>query len=224
MSIQNHLIRVPLAAMHPTQISVGEAEVALKRAEWAAMKRKQREKMLADHWFPAVHGPGKRYYIVDHHHLGLALLREKVEVAFVMVLDDLSELAPDAFWRLMEFHRWAHPYDQAGRRRAYGDIPSHVGKLRDDPYRSLAGFVRAHGGYAKDASPFSEFIWADFFRPLIAPKSLKPTAAGTLPQETVQQAVALARGPGARHLPGWTGVSLANALNVSPAADTKARG
>jgi hypothetical protein len=223
MSIQNHLIRVPLAELHPTQISVGEAEVSLKRIEWAAMKRKQRDRMLADHWFPAVHGPGKRYYIVDHHHLGLALLREKVESAFVMVLDDLSEVATDAFWRLMEFHRWAHPYDGAGKRRNYDDIPSRIERLRDDPYRSLAGFVRSNGGYAKDASPFSEFIWADFFRPLIAKKALKLEPNGKLPAETVQQAVALARGPGARHLPGWTGVALPSTPNVSPVADTKAR-
>src|SRR5436305_4773273 len=30
----------------------------------------------------------------------------------------------------------------------------------DDPYRSLAGEVRRAGGYAKEATPFSEFLWA----------------------------------------------------------------
>ena len=40
-----------------------------------------------------------------------------------------------------------------------------VEDMNDDPYRSLAGALRRRGGFAKDATPFSEFVWADFFRP-----------------------------------------------------------
>ena len=36
--------------------------------------------------------------------------------------------------------------------------------LVDDPFRSLAGELRRVGGYAKDTTPFSEFLWADFLR------------------------------------------------------------
>jgi hypothetical protein len=206
MSAQQHMSQVALAALHPTQITVGKAEVAAKRAQWATLKRKEREHTLATHWFPAVRGPGGRHFIVDHHHLGLALKQEAVESVWVMVLDDLSEIDGEQFWRLMEFHRWAHPYDETGRRRAYGAIPASVANLRDDPYRSLAGFVRKAGGYAKDAAPFAEFLWADFFRPQIAHKALRKTKAEPLPSEAVQHALSLARSPAARHLPGWTGV------------------
>ena len=36
--------------------------------------------------------------------------------------------------------------------------------LVDDPFRSLAGELRRAGGFAKDTTPFSEFLWADFLR------------------------------------------------------------
>jgi len=36
--------------------------------------------------------------------------------------------------------------------------------LADDPYRSVAGELRRQGGFAKDTTPFSEFLWADFLR------------------------------------------------------------
>src|SRR3974377_1798791 len=34
----------------------------------------------------------------------------------------------------------------------------------DDPFRSLAGELRRAGGFAKDTTPFSEFLWPDFLR------------------------------------------------------------
>ena len=118
-----------------------------------------------------------------------------------MLLDDLSVVEGEHFWRAMEFHRWAHPYDERGRRRDYDAIPSRISKLRDDPYRSLAGLVRDAGGYAKDAEPFAEFLWADFFRSHIARKKLR-AAPGS-------QALALAHHLGARYLPGWVGATTA---------------
>ena len=39
-----------------------------------------------------------------------------------------------------------------------------VAELIDDPFRSLAGELRRAGGFAKDTTPFSEFLWADFLR------------------------------------------------------------
>jgi hypothetical protein len=39
-----------------------------------------------------------------------------------------------------------------------------VADLMYDPYRSLAGALRRTGGFAKDTTPYSEFLWADFLR------------------------------------------------------------
>ena len=61
MRAQSHLERATLADLRPTQMTVGTAEVVVKRAQWAALKRKARSKLLAEHWFPAVKG-------ADGHH------------------------------------------------------------------------------------------------------------------------------------------------------------
>jgi hypothetical protein len=98
----HHFVDATILALRPTQMTAGFAEVALKRREWAALSKKNRKELLASHWFPGVLGPRGHNYIVDHHHLGLALHEEGVTRVKLMVLDDLSYLAPTIFWRVME--------------------------------------------------------------------------------------------------------------------------
>jgi hypothetical protein len=183
-------------------MTVGRAEVAMKRREWDALGKKAREVELAQHWFPSVVGPKGRYYIVDHHHLGLALQEEGVQECSLIVLQDYSSLDTKRFWRVMEFHDWAHPYDAKGRRWDFEAIPKRLSDLQDDPYRSLAGFVRLAGGYAKDTTPYSEFLWADLFRLKISQKLMQRSRAAA-----IKKAVKLARSEQASYLPGWTGVA-----------------
>jgi hypothetical protein len=179
------LVRAKLAQLRPTQFSVGYTEVERKAAEWKKLKKKQRPQVLESHVFPAVLGPDEAYYIVDHHHLGIALIEEGLKEVWVTRLDDMSWLEPAVFWHTMEFRSWAYPYDHRGRRRDYADMPRKLTRMQNDPYRSLAGLVREGGGYAKDLEPFSEFLWADFFRQ--------------------RMGVKLARSSDARYLPGWIG-------------------
>jgi hypothetical protein len=196
----HHLVEVEIESLRPTQITVGRAEVELKRGEWRRQHGKDKERVLAQHWFPSVLGPKGKYYIVDHHHLGLALHEEGISSGWAMVLRDFSMLDLERFWRVMEFHQWAHPYDETGGRRGYGAIPKRVTGLRDDPYRSLAGFVRNAGGFAKDATPYAEFLWADYFRLQVDVRLIKRA-----PKQAQREALALARDRAARYLPGWTG-------------------
>ena len=207
MPAQQQLVQVPVSVVRPTQMTVGAAEVALKRSQWAQLKSKSRDKLLLSHWFPAVKGPKGDFYIVDHHHLGQALVHEEVKSVWVMQLADYSTLELDMFWRLMEFHHWAHPYNEKGERREFSAIPKSLTGLKDDPYRSLAGEVRKAGGYAKDAAPYAEFLWADFFRPLFRKSDLASKGGQGLPESLVVEAVALARNPKAQFLPGWSGVT-----------------
>ena len=204
MSAREHpqLVDVDLRKLRPTQITAGFAEIAQKRAAWASLARKARRSLLESHWFPAVLGPRERYHIVDHHHLGVALLQEGVEQVSVMVLADFSYLAPAIFWRVMEQHNWAHPFDQTGQRRDFDAIPSRISQLVDDPYRSLAGFLRTAGGYAKDTSAFAEFLWADYPRQHIALEQVRKSM-----DIAVREGLGLAKSPLARYLPGWSGVT-----------------
>ena len=194
------LIQTELEQLRPTQITAGFAEVARKRKEWSALSKKARQQLLASHVFPAVRGVDGLFFIVDHHHLGLALLEEGVETVGVTTLEDLSYIDPSLFWRVMEQRSWAHPYDHTGKRRGYDKVPRRIKDLVDDPYRSLAGLLREAGGYAKDTSPFAEFMWADYLRPKISPARIRTSLTAA-----VQEALPLAKSPLARYLPGWTG-------------------
>jgi hypothetical protein len=201
----HHLIRARLSELRPTQITVGFLEVSIKQKEWTRLVPKKRLAALENHLFPCVIGPKGQHYVVDHHHLGVALLAEAVREVWLTILDDLSWLSAQTFWRTMEVRGWAHPYDATGRRRDYNDIPTQLQQLEDDPYRSLAGLVRVAGGYAKDSAPYTEFLWADYFRPHVA-----RTLIVNANSKAVKRALELARLPEARYLPGWTGVSTAN--------------
>jgi len=192
--------KVRLSRLRPTQISVGFAEVEIKARQWSKLGKKRLAAELAAHLFPSVIGPGGEHYIIDHHHLGIALMEQDIDQVYVAVLDDLSWLEPAVFWRTMEFKAWSHPYDARGRRRDYAEIPKSLRKMQNDPYRALSGLVRNAGGFAKDQAPFVEFLWADFFRPRVA--------AGLIakdPGRATRQGVRLARSAEARYLPGWSG-------------------
>jgi hypothetical protein len=93
-----------------------------------------------------------------------------------------------------------HPFDDAGRRRHYRDIPKSVTGLVDDPFRSLAGELRRAGGFAKDTTPFSEFLWADFLRRRMKAKAVKADF-----DHAIEKALQLAKSAEAGYLPGWCG-------------------
>jgi Uncharacterized protein conserved in bacteria len=198
--LHHPLLSVAPAKLRPTQLTVGKAEVASKRAEWEKLGRKKRKELIEAHWFPGVLGPKQRVYIVDHHHLGLALMEEGVKSVPVMIQRDFSWLEPAVFWRTMEFNRWAHPYDQHGNRNDYEAIPASLVDMVDDPYRTLAARVRVAGGCAKDATPYAEFLWADFYR-----RHLK-LPGGKISAKVLQQALLFAHSHDTAYLPGWSGM------------------
>ena len=126
---------------------------------------KKGSEFLGKHMIPAIFGPKLRHYVVDHHHLARALHHEGVVTLAVSVMADLSKLDPDAFWTVMDHRNGFIPFDAEGRCRPYGEHPEvRERSAQDDPFRTLAGELRRAGGFAKDTTPFSEFLWADFLR------------------------------------------------------------
>jgi hypothetical protein len=197
--VRHPLLSIAPAKLRPTQLTVGKAEVASKREGWERLGKKKREELLGSHCFPGVLGPKHRVYIVDHHHLGLALLEEGVKSVPVMIQRDFSWLEPAVFWHTMEFNRWAHPYDQHGNRTDYDAIPLSLSDMADDPYRTLAARIRTAGGFAKDAIPYAEFLWADYYR-----RHLK-LPGDRISAKVMQQALLLAHSHDTAYLPGWSG-------------------
>jgi hypothetical protein len=194
------LTTVEIADLRPTQITVGMREVSVKRKRWREIGGKKGGKFLGKHMIPVILGPKKRHYVIDHHHLALALHDEGVKVVAVTVIANLSRLGPDEFWTVMDNRRWMYPFDAGGERRHYEDIPKRVTDLVDDPFRSLSGELRRAGGFAKDTTPFSEFLWADFLRRRMKRKLVERDF-----DHAVEQALQLAKGPDAGYLPGWCG-------------------
>jgi len=149
---------------------------------------------------PVILGPKDRHYIIDHHHLSRALLEEGVKEVLVTVVAKLRRLEKDEFWTFIDNRGWLHPFDEHGRRRDSEALPKAVGDLIDDPFRSLAGELRRVGGFAKDTTPFSEFLWADFLRRRLKRKLVEDNF-----DEALEQAMQLAKAQQADHLPGWCG-------------------
>jgi hypothetical protein len=196
------LVTVAITDLRPTQITVGMREVAAKRKHWREKAEKKGGKFLGKHMIPVILGSKKRNYVIDHHHLALALHEEGVKEVAVTVIANLSMLEPESFWFVMDSRNWTHPFDDMGRRRNYKDLPKSVTGLIDDPFRSLAGELRRTGGYAKDETPFSEFIWADFLRRRVKRKLVERDF-----DRALEKALQLAKSMDANYLPGWCGPS-----------------
>ena len=193
------LIPVAIADLRPTQITVGLREVQRKRDKWKNLGG-DGGRFLGQQMIPVVLGPKQRSYVIDHHHLARALHEAGQQSVLTTVVADLHRLERDAFWVFLDNRGWLHPFDAAGVRQPYAAIPKRIEDLIDDPFRSLAGAVRENGGYAKDTTPFSEFIWADYFR-----RRIKRSALDKDFDDCLKRALAYARDHTASFMPGWCG-------------------
>ena len=191
---------VPILSLRPTQMTVGMREVKEKRKRWREQNKGKQADLLVRHMIPVVHGPDERYYVIDHHHLARALHDEGIKDVLVAVVGDLRMVERDAFWGVMDNKRWVYPYDAKGERRHFRDLPKSIPDLKDDPFRSLAGELRRKGGFAKDTTPFSEFLWADFLRRKLSRKAVDGNF-----DKALEKGLAFARSKDAIYLPGWCG-------------------
>jgi hypothetical protein len=198
--IESELKEVPLEELRPTQITVGFKEVDAKRKSWSKLHAKDRKKAMDEEFFPAVRGPGKKYFVLDRHHAALALSHEKAECVQVGLVRDLSALSPGDFWVFLDHYSWMHCYDARGKRRALDQVPKRFEDMQDDPYRSLAGDLRDQGGYSKVDVPFLEFLWANHLRQKVPRRLLIGD-----PKEALSKALKLAASRKSSFLPGWCG-------------------
>lgn len=195
-------ILVPLDLFRPTQMAVGMRAVAAKREKIESRSDKPRKMMryLENRPIPAVLGPNNAIYIIDHHHLSLALWQSDIQDAFVDIIDDLSHVSPSRFWNRMAADGRIHPFNSSGQSVQAAQLPTHLRELASDPYRDLAWSVREAGGFAKTTTPYSEFRWAAYFRRHIAPSTVRRDF-----DLAHDQAMWLARSRSAARLPGFKG-------------------
>lgn len=198
--VDDGLIMVSLEALRPTQMSVGMRAVTYKRRKFERRIKKAKglENALRRRPIPAVRGPRGELFIVDHHHLGLALWQAEIESAYVRVIGDFSRLRMPHFWQRMQSNGWLHPFDEEGHPVAPHSLPPWLHAMRHDPFRDLAWEVREAGGFEKSHTPFAEFLWAHYFRARISLSAIRED-----PSAVLNEAMKLARTRAAADLPGW---------------------
>ena len=187
-----------IRSLHPTQMTVGIKGMKDKRDELKEMGPDKLEKYEKNHPEPTVIGPGGDLYIIDHHHLALALQEAGNDSTYCHIEANFSHLSQNEFWANMEEKKWVYPYDNGQGPFPFSQLPSSVEQLRDDPYRSLAGAVRDAGDFDKTDAPFAEFLWADFFRSRINSKDVEEHF-----KDAVKSAGKLAHSDEANKLPGF---------------------
>lgn len=181
-------------------MAVGMRAVEAKRqkVEKHINRRRKMRRFLEKRPIPVIQGPDDEYYLIDHHHLCLALWHNEVDEVFIRIVSDLSDMSKREFLRSMTAFGWMHAFDVQGQKICPTRLPPSIDKLRSDPYRDLAWSVRRAGGLRKTEIPFIEFAWANYFR-LNIPEQLVRTDF----KKAHGAAMKLARSQVARKLPGF---------------------
>jgi hypothetical protein len=215
--------RQKILDLKPTQFAVGMLEVDEKIEVVRTYNKKQLRAFIDEHSVPVVLGPDKNLYVVDHHHFLVVCYHLGLKKVRINVIKNLSKrnLTYSQFWKWMFKSRRAYPFCQFGegpRKALY--LPKDIRGLADDPYRSIAWFVRQAGAFENSDRNFAEFKWANFFRTL---KLLDRTGPSGLPKALVK-AVALAQSPAAKSLPGFGKLNLDEKSKAEKKARTSGRG
>ncbi|MBS1963955.1 MAG: hypothetical protein JST04_17215 [Bdellovibrionales bacterium] len=188
-------------AVRPTQVAVGARAVEQKRQDFEDMSKDELKKALKRDPVPVIAAPDGNFYMIDHHHQTLAAYEVGREDVYFVLEGDHSKMSDmDQFWKLMKAKKWVREFDEMGKPIVIPDgLPKSILKMKDDPFRSLAWYVRKNGGYRKTSVEFAEFVWADFFRTRI---DLGKGDKGF--KKAVKEATDLAHTDAAKNLPGWS--------------------
>ncbi len=192
------LIKVSIEDLRPTQKCIGLLEVESKAAKIKNLSHIERAQFLAENPVPVVLGYRNHFYVIDHHHMARAMLLAGHHHVLVKVVEDLSHQDEIHFWKSLHQQGYIYLKNSKDEDISPEDLPKKISEMKDDPYRSLAGFVRKAGGYTKNPTPFSEFKWAEFFRHRLSFDNTKKGLEKVLPE-----AIQLAESPEAKKLPGF---------------------
>jgi len=219
--------------IRPTQFAVGMQEVKCKTKRFEDMSKSDLAKYLEKNPLPTIIGPDERFYVTDHHHLARSLFDADIDkdqkVIYCQITFNWRHFdKDDDFWEQMMLMQKVWLYDERGMQPMAPEyLPSNVGEMLDDPFRSLSWMVRNRGGYEKTDGDFSEFLWGNFFRdniPIPPPPrksvqannatswdwcTVRPYSDTCLPkqntwlQSVLGSAMTLAISPAAANLPGY---------------------
>jgi len=150
--------------LRPGQVAVGYKLVEQKLSKLIKMSDSERSEYRAEHSTPVVLGPEGSLFMLDRHHTNNAFILIGFELVLVDVKFDWSSMKWGDFWVAMKDAAFLYLYDEVGRPVKVEDLPNYLWEMSDDPYRSLATFVRKEGKFKKSGRPFEEFYWARLFQ------------------------------------------------------------
>ena len=192
---------VAIEELHPTQFAVGYWEVDRRGEKIAGKSPKKLQAYMDEHLPLIVIGPGGVPYLIDGHHVSLALLKTGTATTVeARVEANWRNLDKEEFWRKMRQRDWVYLFDHEGKGPLNPEkLPHKLTEMADDPYRALAWEVRKQGGYEKTSGLFAEFRWANFFRGRVA------VGHGTADfQRAIDAALKISHSAEAKDLPGYS--------------------
>jgi hypothetical protein len=195
-----------VGTLRPLQGALGRREVEDKKDDINEDLEKEREDLKKDP-IKVIRGPGGALFVTDHHHGAEAWRLAGHPDAFCRIEKGPKFVTEDQFWSALKQKNLVHLEDADGKPLMPAQLPSSLADMPDDPYRSLARYVRKANGFCRSImkqKEFAEFIWADFLRTRPEVPADKVRAAAK-DEELVQTAVKLARSPAAKDLPGYVG-------------------
>ncbi|SFO01001.1 hypothetical protein SAMN05660284_02710 [Formivibrio citricus] len=192
---------LPIESLRPTQSAVGELQVTgevakiRKQPDLAAWQKKK--------VIPVVIGPQGNYYLTDRHHTSHGLWKAGERTLVVKIIEHLKKA--DGFWPEMQARHWVYLFDEHGTAIPPSALPLRLADMRDDPYRSLAGFARNRGYFRGTDAYFMEFEWARYFGRAM---DWQPVTRSNL-EQALEKTRKLACEPAAHGLPGYDAAACA---------------
>ena len=106
--ISPRIANVLLSKLRPTQLTVGLLQVKHKRKRLRTLEKRPSElvEFILENPICVVLGPSENAYVIDHHHLALATIKERFETAPMAIEDDFSALPLSAFWKKMDVKKF----------------------------------------------------------------------------------------------------------------------
>ncbi|MGB5596658.1 MAG: ParB/Srx family N-terminal domain-containing protein [Crocosphaera sp.] len=166
--------QVSINKLHPTQSNVGMYQIEYNKAllevidEGKSDEYSSIKDYLKDKEIPVVVGPGGNLYLTDRHHTlrGIWEYYEgnpniKVDIKVIENWQNKTN-----FWEAMKQNNYTY-LGAAGREINPDELPSSIGQLGNDPYRSAIGMGQKMGFLKKPKDKqgndifFYQFKWAD---------------------------------------------------------------
>ena len=142
-----------LTKLRPLQGALGMKQVTYMKNRIADHPKHARRRLEEDP-IKVIAGVGGQLFIIDHHHTAEAWLGAKTEWvanALCKIVNSEKGLPPefkteDEFWAALKSADLVRLKNESGVEVDTSQLPKTLEAMADDPYRSLAWFVRHKGG------------------------------------------------------------------------------